>query len=118
MLSSKESSLLICATAGPVTKRNSLPKGSCVNHGHNRTGDEEKCPAKLPWEKMELTYKGNIAEIIQIGGGKLTRSGGDPGEARKTRGHDHHGLADPFAEPMPDSLSNPLSTPFDPLSKP
>lgn len=74
-----------------------------VGHGHNKTGDEHECPAKLSWEKMELSYRGNIAEMIQIGGGKLTKAGGDPGEPRKPRGIEHK-----LDEPMPNPLSNPL----------
>lgn len=32
---------------------------------------------------MQVTYLGNVAEIVQGGGGKLTAVGGDPGETRK-----------------------------------
>ena len=39
--------------------------------------------AKRPWEKMELSYLGNAVELIQSGGGKLSTTGGDPGESRK-----------------------------------
>jgi hypothetical protein len=38
---------------------------------------------RLPWESMRVTYLGNVAEIVQGGGGKLTAAGGDPGEMRK-----------------------------------
>jgi hypothetical protein len=38
---------------------------------------------RLPWESMRITYLGNVAEIVQGGGGKLTAVGGDPGEMRK-----------------------------------
>ncbi|HEY8775593.1 MAG TPA: hypothetical protein VIM33_03815 [Gaiellaceae bacterium] len=38
---------------------------------------------RLPWESMQVTYLGNVAEIVQGGGGKLTAVGGDPGETRK-----------------------------------
>lgn len=38
---------------------------------------------KQSWQKMELSYLGDAAELIQGGGGKLTPVGGDPGEHRK-----------------------------------
>lgn len=38
------------------------------------------------WQKMELFYLGDAAELIQIGGGKLSVTGGDPGEHRKQSG--------------------------------
>jgi hypothetical protein len=41
--------------------------------------------AKRPWRKMELCYLGNAAQLIQQGGGKLSVTGGDPGESRKQR---------------------------------
>lgn len=41
---------------------------------------------KQPWESMTLTYVGHVAEIVQLGGGKLSTTGGDPGEPRKPKG--------------------------------
>lgn len=41
---------------------------------------------KQPWEPMQLTYVGDVAEIIQGGGGKLSTTGGDPGDKRKPSG--------------------------------
>lgn len=41
---------------------------------------------KQPWEPMQLTYVGHVAEIVQGGGGKFTRTGGDPGDPRKEQG--------------------------------
>jgi hypothetical protein len=41
---------------------------------------------KQPWEPMRLTYIGHVAEIIRGGGGKLSLSGSDPGDARKPSG--------------------------------
>lgn len=41
---------------------------------------------KQPWQRMELSYIGDAAELIQGGGGKLTPAGGDPGEHRKQSG--------------------------------
>jgi hypothetical protein len=38
---------------------------------------------RLPWESMRVTYLGNVAEIVQQGGGKGTILTGDPGEPRK-----------------------------------
>ena len=38
---------------------------------------------RLPWESMQVTYLGNVAEIVRQGGGKLTAATGDPGEPRK-----------------------------------
>ena len=94
-------------------KKTFPPKVAGVDHEHNKTGDEHECPAKLPWEKMELSYRGNVAEMIQIGGGKLTKAGGDPGEPRKPRGIEHK-----FDESMSGPSSEPLTNPFsDPSGK-
>jgi hypothetical protein len=38
---------------------------------------------RLPWQSMRVTYLGNVAEIVQQGGGKITITTGDPGEPRK-----------------------------------
>ena len=35
---------------------------------------------------MQLTYVGHVAEIVQGGGGKLSTTGGDPGDDRKPSG--------------------------------
>jgi hypothetical protein len=44
---------------------------------------------RQPWEPMMLTYAGRIAEVVQGGGGKLSRQEGDPGErTRKPRGQE------------------------------
>jgi hypothetical protein len=42
--------------------------------------------AKLEWQPMKLSNKGNVRDIVQIGGGKLSAVGGDPGEPRKPKG--------------------------------
>jgi hypothetical protein len=47
-------------------------------------GNESR-ETKQPWEPPNLTYVGQVAEIVQAGGGKLSRAGGDPGEARKEK---------------------------------
>ena len=41
---------------------------------------------KRRWESMKLVEHGNLGTVIQGGGGKLTPSGGDPGENRKPPG--------------------------------
>jgi hypothetical protein len=41
---------------------------------------------KQQWEPLRLTYMGQVAEVIQVGGGKLSATGGDPDEPRKQRG--------------------------------
>jgi hypothetical protein len=42
--------------------------------------------AKQPWEPLKLTYIADIGDLVQGGGGKLSLTGGDPGEIRKERG--------------------------------
>ncbi len=39
-----------------------------------------------PWEPPTLIYVGNVGDVLQRGGGKLSATGGDPGEPRKERG--------------------------------
>ncbi len=43
-------------------------------------------PGKKRWEKPALTYVGNVGQVLQAGGGKLTPSPNDPGEVRKPKG--------------------------------
>jgi hypothetical protein len=38
---------------------------------------------RQPWEPMQVTYLGNVAEVVRQGGGKITILTGDPGEPRK-----------------------------------
>jgi hypothetical protein len=40
---------------------------------------------KQPWEPMQLTYVGHVAEIVKGGMGKLSTTGGDTGEPRKEK---------------------------------
>ena len=41
------------------------------------------------WERMTLTHVGHVADVVQQGGGKLTLTGGDPGEpTRKPKGQE------------------------------
>jgi hypothetical protein len=49
-------------------------------------GPDESGATKKPWQSPKLTYVGDVAEIVQGGGGKLSVPGGDPGDARKDRG--------------------------------
>jgi hypothetical protein len=41
---------------------------------------------KQEWQSMKLSYMGNARDLVQIGGGKLSLTGGDPGEPRKPKG--------------------------------
>ena len=41
-------------------------------------------PVKKPWEPPKLSYIGDVEEVVQGGGGKLTTTPSDPGEAKKT----------------------------------
>jgi hypothetical protein len=38
------------------------------------------------WTSPRLEYKGEVAEVLRNGGGKLSIRGGDPGEMRCQRG--------------------------------
>lgn len=92
-----------------------LSNSTCADPGQEKTD-------KLPWEKMELCYRGNVSEMIQIGGGKLSLCAGDPGEPRKPRGwsSEHKGkhgecvdtYEGPSIEPLNDSFSDPLKDPL------
>ena len=39
------------------------------------------------WQEPRLTFVGDLAEIVQGGGGKLSPSPGDPGENRVEKPH-------------------------------
>ena len=41
---------------------------------------------RRPWEPPAMKAVGTISEVLEGGGGKLTLTGGDPGEARKQQG--------------------------------
>ena len=41
---------------------------------------------KKTWEMPKLTRVGSINEVVLGGGGKLSLTGGDPGESRKEKG--------------------------------
>jgi len=55
-----------------------------------RRDDGEKVAAgnssRAGWTKPQLKYVGNVSEILQGGGGKLSITGGDPGEGLKEKG--------------------------------
>jgi hypothetical protein len=40
----------------------------------------------MDWEPMRLNYLGHAADVLRLGGGKLSTTGGDPGEPRKPKG--------------------------------
>ena len=44
---------------------------------------EDNNAPKQPWESPKLTYIGRVRDVVQIGGGKRSQTGGDPGEPRK-----------------------------------
>jgi hypothetical protein len=44
---------------------------------HPETGN------RRTWEPPSLKTLGTIGEVVQMGGGKLSTVGGDPGESRK-----------------------------------
>jgi hypothetical protein len=41
---------------------------------------------RRPWEPPAVKMVGTIGEVLQGGEGKLSVTGGDPGESRKQRG--------------------------------
>ncbi len=49
------------------------------------TFDKNDAP-KQPWESPKLTYVGRVRDVVQLGGGKLSQTGGDPGDPRKPSG--------------------------------
>ena len=51
---------------------------------HENAGKTEA--GKRPWKRPELKYVGTVGEVLQTGGGKLSITGGDPGEGRKPQG--------------------------------
>ena len=49
---------------------------------------EARIGTGLVWEPMQLTYVGNVGDVLQVGGGKLSMACGDPGEPRKPKGQE------------------------------
>src|SRR5262249_43590837 len=43
-------------------------------------------PERRTWTRPQLRYVGDVADVLQGGGGKLTASSADPGEPRKPTG--------------------------------
>ena len=41
------------------------------------------------WEPMRLVYVGSVGDVLRGGGGKLSPTGGDPGDSRKQSGPGH-----------------------------
>lgn len=41
---------------------------------------------KNTWQPMEMKEVGLVRDVVQLGGGKLSLVGGDPGEPRKPSG--------------------------------
>jgi hypothetical protein len=51
---------------------------------------DEKNPGldkRLSWTTPKLTFVGNVGDVLQGGGGKLSVAGGDPGENRVEKPH-------------------------------
>ena len=55
----------------------------------NNTEQSTRDAGKRTWTQPTLKYVGNVGEVLQGGGGKLTPSPGDPGESRKPSGGGH-----------------------------
>jgi hypothetical protein len=47
----------------------------------------ERTTKKLPWQTPEIVMVANMHDIVRGGGGKLSVTGGDPGESRKEKPH-------------------------------
>ena len=46
-----------------------------------------KQPKQEPWTPMKLTSVGRVSDVVKMpGGGKLSLTGGDPGDPRKPKG--------------------------------
>jgi hypothetical protein len=41
---------------------------------------------KHKWQPMKLVYVGHVADALRGGTGKLSLTGGDPGDSRKQQG--------------------------------
>lgn len=41
---------------------------------------------KKSWNPMQVKFVGQVRDVVQLGGGKLSMVGGDPGEPRKPSG--------------------------------
>jgi len=45
--------------------------------------DTKDSDQRKKWEPMRLTFTGDAKDVVQMGGGKLSPPGGDPGESKK-----------------------------------
>jgi len=50
-----------------------------------RPGEDAAVAVPKAWESPRLSYVGHVAEILQVGLGKLSPPAVDPGEPRKNR---------------------------------
>jgi hypothetical protein len=41
---------------------------------------------KKTWKPVQVKYIGRVRDVVQLGGGKLSGTAGDPGEPRKVPG--------------------------------
>lgn len=53
-----------------------------MNSNENRPVSE----SKKPWQPLERSYVGNVGDVVRGGGGKLSPSTSDPGDANKPQG--------------------------------
>lgn len=44
--------------------------------------------SQVGWEHMRLEHLGDLRDVIQAGGGKLSLPAADPGDSRKPRGQE------------------------------
>jgi hypothetical protein len=56
---------------------------------HNNLKNTDAGPAKKDWKTMTLAYVGEAKDVVQGGSGKITATGGDPGDTRKPSGGGH-----------------------------
>jgi hypothetical protein len=57
-----------------------------ASHEPHGMKDHESGTRRKTWQPMSLAYLGKAKDIVQGGGGKVTRATGDPGEPRKVPG--------------------------------
>jgi hypothetical protein len=47
---------------------------------------KSECPTRQPWVRPRLKSAGNVSDVLQGGGGKLSPMAHDPGDTRKPAG--------------------------------
>lgn len=58
-----------------------------MEHNVNKIGTREKGQAeRKPWQSFSIVYVGHVAQVLQGGGGKLSRNANDQGDSRKPPG--------------------------------